>query len=97
MWDWWLAQELQTQQALVVTVVMVLAPLAVALIRRWRPAFEFAPRQRKLAVAALVTFMSAAAATPGEWWERLIAGVVAVVGSQGLYNLERNRRAAERW
>jgi len=47
---------------------------------------------KKLAVAILVTFGGAALATPGTWRERLLAGAVAVLLSQGGYNMLRVAR-----
>ena len=77
----------QVLQALAVAAVAVLVPLAVAIIRRWRPDFSVSDAWRKAAVAYVIAFASAFFATPGNWREKLFAGAVAVVLSQGVYSV----------
>lgn len=71
--------------------VVVLTPVVIALVRRWRPEFEVSSAQKKMAAAILVAFAGGYATTPGEWQERLAGGIVAVLASQGLYNVVRVR------
>lgn len=69
--------------------VVVLTPIVIALVRRWRPEFEVTSAQKKLAAAILIAFAGGYATTPGEWRERIAGGIVAVLASQGLYNILR--------
>jgi len=87
----------ETVQALAVALVAVLSPVVIAVVRRWLPEFDVAPAGRKAIAAMLTAGVLAAAATPGTWWERLVAAVVAIVGSQGVYNVARNVRRYRSW
>ena len=79
-------------QALAVGIVSVVWPLVIALIRRWKPGFSAAEAWKKLAVAMASTFAVAAAVTPGDWKARCVAGVLAILLSQGGYNIMRGVR-----
>ena len=79
-------------QALAVGIVSVVCPLVFALIRKWKPAFSQAEAWKKLATAMASTFAVAAAVTPGDWKARCVAGALAVLLSQGGYNIVRGAR-----
>lgn len=84
--DWTDTQEVQ---AVVVMAVSLLLPMLLALVRRlgwqWQPDDKW----KATAVAMVTAFIVAAAATPGDWRTKAIAGVTAAVLSQGTYNVAR--------
>ena len=65
--------------------VAALAPLVVWIGRKWSPDFHFGPKWQKRLVAILVTAVPAFLATPGTWWQKLLAAAGAVALSQGGY------------
>jgi len=79
-------------QALAVGIVSTVWPFAIALVRRWKPGFSQAEAWKKLATAMASTFAVAAAVTPGDWKARCVAGALAVLLSQGGYNIVRGAR-----
>jgi len=76
----------QLVQALAVALVAMASPLVVWIARKVSPGLDLGEKWKKWTVSFLVTFIMAAAATPGSWREKLLAGAVAFLLTQGGYN-----------
>lgn len=85
--DW---HDAQMRQAVIVVFWSLVIPLVIWVARKRWPAFDVSPARRKwlaaISTVALATFVS----TPGDWGERAVAALLAVVLSQGVYLNTRN-------
>lgn len=79
-------------RAVVVGLVTVLWPLVVAALRRYLPGNINLKKAERMVLAAAGAFAAAFVATPGTLQEKVVAGVLAALGSQGVYNVVRVAR-----
>lgn len=84
--DWWLSLSPDAQLGIAASAVSLLVPPLLWLARRRWPEFDVSSAQRKMLASFAVAFVGGVIATPGDWRQKLLGGVLAVIGSKFTYD-----------
>ncbi len=97
--DWWLSLDGDAQLAIAASAVSVLVPPLLWLVRKRWPGFDVSSARQKMLAAFAVAFVGGYLATPGDWRQKCLAGVLAVIGSKFAYDTARVATGSEdrRW